>query len=127
MSEATAPEEKSIDFTDVDPAELEKKLAFTKSFMISYKNPDDGRTYSGRFTCKRPTLGDVTQIGIIKSRLLMGEKLNRELDYMNEMLAYCQVCLTEVPDWWNPEQSYDPALLVKVYEYVRHWESSFRR
>lgn len=119
------PQIKFVDVTDTEPEE--KKLKFQKSFQIEYTDPETGHVLIGVFTCHRLTLREIGQVGIIKARLNGGEKLDAHIDFMNEMLAYCQVALSKTPEWWHPEEDYEAALLRKVYDYVRAWENSFRK
>ena len=112
-------------FEDV-PSEDEKKLVNTKVFVFDYQSPEDSRRYVGQFTCRRLTLGAIGQAGVTKARLNGGLSVDRNTDMLHEMMSYLAVALIEVPDWWDPESSFDPNLLRSLYSYVRHWESNFR-
>jgi len=114
-----------IDITDVETG-ADKKLAFTKTFNVEYIDPDTGKRLIGTFTVERANLGALSQFGIIKARLNGGMTVDRGIDWMNEMIAFCQATLTDVPAWWDPATSYDQALLVKVYGHVRAFQDSFR-
>lgn len=116
----------SIDINDVATGD-EKKLSFTKTFFFEYKSPEDGSRMAGQFTCQRPTLGAIGQLGVIKARLNGGQQVHPQIDFLHEMIAYCQVTLIETPDWWNPEEFYDANILRAVYDHVRSWEDSFRK
>jgi hypothetical protein len=105
---------------------VEKKLAFTKTFTVQYDDPDTGKLLNGQFTVKRASLGDLGQFGIIKSQLNGGQVVDRGIDWMNEMIAFCQVTLADTPQWWDPINLYDQTLLVKVYNHVRSFQDSFR-
>lgn len=107
--------------------DAEKKLVYSKTFTVDYTNPDDGKRLVGTFTCKRPTLGDLSQFGSIKARLNGGERVSRDIDWLNEMIAFCQVIITTSPDWWNPYNTYDEELLTLVYTHVRSFQDSFRK
>lgn len=118
--------DEDVDIRDLTP-DNEKKLSFEKSFRVDYRDPFTGETFSGTFTVKRPTLGDLTQYGIFKSQLSGGEpSVDRSIAWMNEMIAFTRVALTKVPDWWDPMNSYDEDLLTKVYDHVRAFQDSFR-
>ena len=104
-----------------------KKLAFTKTFTVDYMNPDDGKRLVGTFTVKRPTLGDLSQFGSVKARLNGGERVSRDIDWLNEMIAFCQVTLTATPDWWDPYTAYDEELLTLVFSHTRSFQDSFRK
>jgi hypothetical protein len=122
---APAPDAR-VRIQDLD-AEVSKKLAFTKSFTVEYVNPDDGKRLVGTFTMKRPTLGDLSHFGLIKARLTGGEQVGRECSWLNEMLAFCQITLTDHPEWWDPMNSYDDELLTMLYKHVRSFQDSFRK
>ena len=115
----------TINISDVETS-ADKKLSFTKTFFFEYKS-EDGTRLAGQFTCQRPNLGALGQLGVIKARLNGGEKIHASLDFLHEMLAYCQVTLTETPDWWQPADFYDADILRSVYDHVRSWEDSFRK
>jgi hypothetical protein len=104
-----------------------KKITYTKSFTIDYVNPDDGVRLVGTFTMKRPTLGDLSQFGVLKARLHGGEAVARDISWLNEMIAFCQATLTDFPEWWDPMNSYDEMLLTTVYKHVRSFQDSFRK
>jgi hypothetical protein len=104
-----------------------KKVVYSKTFTVDYTNPDDGNRLVGTFTVKRPSLGDVSQYGLLKARYNGGERVARDIDYLNDMIAFCQVMLTTTPDWWDPLNSYDDDLLTLVYDHVRSFQDSFRK
>lgn len=114
-----------IKITDVDTS-AEKKLSFTKTFVVEYTDPDTGKKLVGNFTVERATLGQLANFGIIKARLNGGMKVEGYIDWMNEMIAFCQATLSDTPSWWDPQNSYDQALLVDVYNHVRSFQDSFR-
>lgn len=123
---ATPSKPVSIDIRDLE-GDLGKKVSYTKSFTVEYINPDDGNRVVGTFTCKRPTLGDLSQFGVMKARYNGGERVTRDIDWLNEMIAFCQVTLTVTPDWWDPLNTYDEELLTIVYNHVRSFQDSFRK
>lgn len=124
---AAEPSKKTdnIDIRDLE-ADAGKKVSYTKSFTVEYVNPDTGDRIVGTFTCKRPTLGDLSQFGLMKARYNGGERVTRDIDWLNEMIAFCQITLTNTPDWWDPINSYDEELLTLVYNHVRSFQDSFR-
>lgn len=117
--------ETKIDITDVGTS-ADKKLAFTKTFNVEYVDPDTDKKVIGTFTVKRASLGDLSQFGIVKARLNGGQNVDRGIDWMNEMIAFCQVTLTDAPAWWDPIEMYDQTILVAVYGHVRSFQDSFR-
>lgn len=117
--------EDTVKIDDVQSS-ADKKLAFTKTFTVQWTDPDTGKVMVGQFTVKRATLGDIQQHGILKAQYNGGQNVDRGIDWMNEMISFCQVTLTDVPQWWDPVNLYDQTLLVKVYNHVRAFQDSFR-
>lgn len=113
-------------FTDA-PASADKKLSFTKSFTLDYKSEEDGKRYVGTFTCQRLTIGASGQVRVMLARLNGGHTLDSGTNALHFMIAYLSFALTSTPEWWDPENSYDLELLRKIFDYVRQWESSFRK
>ena len=122
---ASKPKPSHVQIQDLDPGAT-KKVAFTKTFTVDYTNPDDGKHLVGSFTVRRPTLGDLSRFGLVKARLNGGEAVERQIDWLNEMLAFCQVTLSEFPEWWDPFNTYDEELLTMLYKHVRSFQDSFR-
>ncbi len=114
-----------IEITDVETS-ADKKLSFTKTFTIEYTDPDTGKKLVGSFTVKRATLGDLSTFGQLKARLMGGLNVDRGIEWMNEMIAFCQATLTDFPSWWDPTESYDQNLLHAVYMKVKSFQDSFR-
>lgn len=124
---AAAPsKKKNVEIRDLegDPA---KKVEFTKSFVVEYLDPDTGNRLVGNFTVKRPNLGDLSQFGTLKARYNGGQRVQADIDWLNEMIAFCQVTLTVTPDWWDPLNSYDEELLTLVFNHARSFQDSFRK
>jgi hypothetical protein len=111
-----------------ESSESRRKIAFVHSFTFEYVSDEDDTHYGpSTFTCKRLTLGDAGQVGVMKARLNGGQaSVAPSIDWMHEMMAYLYHALTDAPDWWEPANFYDGKLLRSVYEYVRRWEDSFR-
>jgi hypothetical protein len=120
----------SVTITDVpEPkvSEAVKAIQFRKSFHVEWKNPDDGKIYSGQFTTKRATLGDMGQIALRKVQRTGGEWLGQHFDLIHEMIAHLVVTLVEAPAWWKPEEFFYDEPLRLVWRHVRTWEDSFRK
>jgi len=120
------PKAPNIVIQDLE-GDMSKKVMYSKTFTVDYLSPDDGNRIVGTFTVKRPTLGDLSQFGSIKARLNGGERVSRDIDWLNEMLAFCQVVLTNTPDWWDPYTAYDEELLTLVFQHARSFQDSFRK
>ena len=116
-------EVKLVDVTSTS----DKKLEFTKSFRMEWRNPETDELLVGTFTCERPNLRKIGEIAIIKARLNAGERVNVDIDFLHEMFAYLQVVLTSVPEWWKPDEFFDASPVRKVWDYVRAWQESFRK
>ncbi len=123
---ATTPASKNVVIQDLE-GDASKKVTYTKSFTVEYVHQDTGDRLVGTFTVKRPTLGDLSQFGALKARYNGGERVARDIDWLNEMIAFCQVTLTSAPDWWDPVNTYDEELLTLVFNHARSFQDSFRR
>jgi hypothetical protein len=124
--ESTPSKPKNVVIQDLE-GDASKKVVYSKTFTVDYTNPDDGNRLVGTFTMKRPTLGDLSQFGQLKARYNGGERVSRDIDWLNEMIALCQITITDAPDWWDPLNTYDEELLTIVYNHVRSFQDSFRK
>lgn len=120
-----AEEKPGVTIVDIQQSE-DKKLSFTHSFRVDWVDQETGQTNTGTFTCRRPTIGMIGEVAIIKARLNGGENVGRDVDFLNEMRAFLQVVLTKTPDWWKPDEFFEAAPLRKVWDHVRSWQDSFR-
>lgn len=114
-----------VEFFDVQSGDA-KKLEMSLSFRMDWRNPETGEVLSGVFTAQRPNLRMLGEIAILKAQLCAGQSIDANVDFLNEMMAFCQVVLTKKPDWWKPEEFYDATPLRKVWDRVRGWQLSFR-
>lgn len=113
-----------ITIAGVEATSSDAKLDTTHSFTIEWVTPE--KRLVGTFACQRLKLGMIGEIAILKARLNGGERLDRETDFLHEMMAFLQVALTDSPNWWVPSDFYDPAILRKVWDYVSKWQATFR-
>ena len=105
------------------------------TFPFDYYSEIEERQFTGNFTTKKLTLGDISRMGVIKAQLcgglvydpVSGKGVETHVANVNEMIAHCKVALVNHPDWWNPEEFIDPDLLNLVYKEVLTFENSFRR
>jgi hypothetical protein len=119
-------EEKERDFVIVDvQAGDTKVIQQSTSFTITWKK-ETGQVLVGTFTAQRPNLGQLGRIAVIKAKLNGGEKVDPNTDFCHEMMAALQVILTDVPDWWTPDEFYDARPLREVWDHVRRWIDNFR-
>ena len=102
-------------------------IQFVKTFYVAYTDLETGELYTGDFTCRRLNQIQVLQYGAEKARLVSGMPVDGGFDFLATMLAYLNVTFTIKPGWWKPEQLYDVSAIRALYDYVRAWESSFRR
>ena len=107
----------------------------TKSFSVDYHSEEDDRRYMGTFTCKKLTIRDLSRLGHRKAELCGGHSYNPETGmgvdpgtaYLNEMIAHCEISLVSKPEWFDPENMTDLALLGEVYKEVTEFEVNFRK
>tara|TARA_Y100000034_G_scaffold131119_1_gene191174 strand:- start:2060 stop:2530 length:471 start_codon:yes stop_codon:yes gene_type:complete len=105
-----------------------------KTFHVSYTSEMDDRTYEGTFTTKKMTIGDVSAVGVLKAQMaqglphdeLTGRGVDRTTGMIHEMMAHCNIALTQKPEWFVPEDFIDAGLLEVVYKEVLEFENSFR-
>jgi len=116
------------------PTNARQKI--TKVFHIDYKSELDDTRYQGTFTCKKASIQDRIQIGVIRAQLNGGmhydpEKpgygIDEATDDFNSMVAHLRTVLTVVPSWWNLDEIGDVTLIYMVYKEVAEHEASFRR
>ena len=106
---------------------------FNKTFQIDYFSEVDDRKYTGTFTSKKLTIGDLSKLGLKKAQLCGGHSYDEETGkgvdsstaMLNEMVAHCDIALIQRPDWFTPEDLTDVSLLREVYEEVASFEATF--
>lgn len=95
------------------------------SFTIDVKDKR-GKAWKGKFTFRVPSLGDQIKIARMKAGLLPGgAQIDPNGALIAEMMAYCQVCFTVKPTWWQPARFYDPVPLIAAYKEARSYEDRF--
>lgn len=111
------------------PSDTNDKLRLELAFNVEWDDQEDGKTKSGLFRAKRPNIGMFTSIKVMEARLNSGQEqgLPTEVLKLHRYLAYCHHMLVEFPKWWTPDTFFDHEPLEKIYEHMRHWESSFRK
>ena len=100
-----------------------------KTFHVEYTEPETGHVYGGDFTVKRLTMGDIRQVAIRKAQLNGGvaeDALDRNVRYVNSMLAHLEIALTQKPEWWKPDTFYNADVIAEIYSEVISFEESFR-
>lgn len=108
-------------------------MSLTKTFQIDFNSEVDKKRYSGTFTSKKLTVGDLSKLGLRKAQLSGGfsydEEKNRGVDpgtnILNEMIAHCEISLLQKPEWFVPEDLTDVILLQEVYQEVASFEANF--
>lgn len=123
-------EEPKIVIRDVTPEGAQatiEKLKFEQSFTLDYADDKEGKTYHGSFTVKRLTIGDVGRRGVEKARLNGSENVDVFTDQLHHMVAHLVVALVKQPDWFDPLNMYDGAILRAVYDKAVAFHNSFRR
>jgi hypothetical protein len=126
------PEQVSTDIDLARPVEIvdvagdsDKTITFTKTFTVTWRNLETGRVKTGAFTARRPALGHLGQIAVLKAKLNGGMAVDPETDFYHEMMAGLQVILVDFPDWWTPADFFTADPLRKVWDHVRSWIDSF--
>lgn len=92
---------------------------------IEHKS-EDGKTLSGDFTFKRPTLVEVGQIGSMIARLNGGNAVDETTDLINTMLSHFRYTIVKAPTWWDMDTIYEIGLARKVYGELMKFLSTFR-
>jgi len=112
---------------------LEKKYSLpdmTHTFEIAVKGRETGHDWVGKFTYKRPSLGDRTRSDVMRARLA-GDltSLNGEVQDFIEAVSHLRYTLTEYPDWWA-ELTYgldlhDGNVVSEIYNRCMDFEAKF--
>lgn len=105
---------------------MTEPLKNSTTVYIEYKSDADKRTYSGDFTFKRLTIGEVAKVGVETARLNGGLVVDDNTDYLNTMFATMKYSVTKAPDWWKPEDLFDGMVVITVYKKYMEFERSFR-
>lgn len=117
---------KEVTIVNVKGDSGEKTLETELTFTMDWVDSETGKKVSGTFTAQRPNLGAVQRIAVIKARLNGGERVTADIDFLNEMMAYCSVVLKDTPKWWTPETFFTADPVRAIWDHVRSWENSFR-
>lgn len=126
MTKQEQPDDKSIDI--VDAADDGKKtVAFTTSFTMTWKDRETEVVRVGTFTATRPGLGTLGKIAVLKAKLDGGEKIDPMNSFSHQMIADLYYILTDVPDWWKPDEFFTADPLRAVWDHVGAWIDSFRK
>ena len=120
------PEDNEVTIVDVAGDVEKAKLSFTKSFTIAWKNPETGVVKTGTFTATRPGLGKLGQIAVYKAKLNGGMVVDPLADFTHAMMADLTYILTDVPDWWKPDEFFTANPLREVWDHVVAWLNTFR-
>lgn len=123
MSDEPSKDEVAIVNAETDAS---KKMQFTMSFTVTWKNMETGVVNVGTFTAVRPNLGKAGQIAVYHAKLNGGEKVGVDTDTMHYMMAALRYILTDVPSWWKPDEFFTASPLRDVWDHVAAWLQSFR-
>lgn len=94
--------------------------------VVYIEKQSAGRVYSGDFTFKRLTIGELGRLGADIARRNGGLPVDDTTERVNIMLAHFAIGITDAPKWWNPEELYDLSLVREVFEQQMKFEASFR-
>lgn len=104
------------------------KLRLEVVFDVEYDDPEDeGRTKIGVFRARRLNIGLTSTWRVLEARLNSGQELDADIRVLHARIAYLQTAIVEFPDWWSPVGFFDEIPVVVAFDYLRQWESSFRR
>lgn len=120
-----APPPRPVAIVDVAD-DAGKTISLAKSFTVTWRNPETGHVKTGTFTARRPSLGHLGQIAVLKAKLNGGERVDPQTDFYHEMMASLQIILSDFPDWWAPADFFTADPLREVWDHVRSWIDSFR-
>ena len=105
------------------------------SFEVDFLSKIDGKRYTGRFTCKKLSIKDLSQLQVKKVVLNggfhydsdnPGKGVSEETDWTNHMLAHLEVAIIQAPlEWWDINNIYDLDLVIHVYKTVAKFEGTF--
>lgn len=103
----------------------------THSFEIAIDGRETGHKWTGKFTYRRPSLGDRTRIETMRARLSGDlESLNPEVQDFIEAVSHLRYTLQVYPDWWAEQafglDMYDGNVVSEVYNRCLDYEASFR-
>ena len=110
-------------------------MQLTKSFSINFHSKILKENFSGTFTTKKLTVGDLSKIGLIKAQLsggyvydeVQGRGVDPTTNLLNEMMAHCQVSIIQSPEWFDAGEISDLELLREIYEEVASFEADFHQ
>ena len=108
-------------------------MSLTKTFQLDFNSEIDKKRYSGTFTSRKLTVGDLSKLGLRKAQLSGGYSYDEEsgkgvdpaTNLLNEMIAHCEISLLQKPEWFVPEDLTDLNLLQEVYQEVASFEANF--
>lgn len=115
-----------FDVVIVDITNDGKTVQSTTSFNMTWTDKETGKIHTGTFTARRPTLGQLGQMAVLKVKLNGGENVDQRTNFLHEMISSLQVIIIDAPDWWTPNDFFTADPLSAVWDHVRSWLDSFR-
>ena len=100
-----------------------KTYSFEKTISMG------GEEKTGAFTAKYMGIGARLRMGTIRAKLLDGapiQSIDNVTDDIAFMIAYLQVTLVKMPQWFNYDQIDDYDDLRNLYEEVYNFHTAFR-
>jgi hypothetical protein len=105
----------------------------TEGELIDFESLE-GNMYKGYIVFKKPTMGEMMQMGAKKSELLKKAGVtvialvDDSIQFMAHVMATLEVACVKRPDWFlKLEEITEPEILYHVYARYQKWENSFRR
>lgn len=131
-TEETVPAEtkvpERIKIVDVTDKEKPKDLKFCKVIRAEFTTIE-GDFLQGDFTIKRPTLMETAAIGTRCADLRHDKplhSLSASTAALHEHLAVVSICVVKGPTWWNIDTFYDQEFLIRLYQEVTSFWSTFQ-
>lgn len=124
---------------DLEAAHPSKKVALREtpnpqqekeySFDIELKSRWYNKVLKGRFVNRVLSVSQRRQVGVIKSRLLVGAQtfLDQDAEYIADAQAHLTVSLVAKPIWFDPQEFEDHQILGAIYQEAASHEATFWR
>lgn len=99
---------------------------------IQVVGQESGINWVGDFVYCRPTLGERTNIDVMRARLSGDFRtLDPDIAAFNEAVAHLRFTLKKFPDWWAQSNYgvdlYDSNVVMDIYEKAANFEAEWRR
>jgi len=121
----------TVKIVDARTGKVNKEELPPNMKLVNFSYTDEnGAIYGGDFVFKRLTIGDIRRMAVRRAQLngsFPENVIDEDVAYMNIMLGHLEVATVKAPDWWKPDDLYDPQIVLNLYKEVLAFEASFRR